>query len=129
MIDFFLMYGIQFALRLLDQTFFCKRGQTKCTTIQQYVNIYSGPDYELHFKYAAILNMCFVTFMYGLILPILFPIALLFFVLMYIIEKLSLTYFFRKPPMYDDKLNKSTLSSLKYAPVYMMAFSFWAFSN
>lgn len=59
----------------------------------------------MHAKYAMILNVVFMTFMYGVSVPLLFPLAFVFFVVSYYIEKISLAYFFRKPPMYDDFLN------------------------
>ena len=83
----------------------------------------------MHFKYAAMLNVIFVTFMYGLAVPLLFPIACLFFIISYIVERLTLAYSFRKPPMYDDVLNKSAVSILKVAPLFMMFFGFWIMGN
>ena len=70
-----------------------------------------------------------VTFMYGLALPLLFPIALISFFVVYMVERLTLTYYFRKPPMYDEKMNAAAISLLKWAPVFMMAFGYWAMGN
>lgn len=83
----------------------------------------------MHFKYAAMLNVVFVTFMYGLAVPLLFPIACVFFAVSYIVERLALAYSYRKPPMFDDVLNKSAIDSLKVAPIFMMFFGFWIFGN
>jgi hypothetical protein len=83
----------------------------------------------MHFKYSAIMNATFVTFMYGLAVPLLFPIALLFFFVIYSVEKLCLTYFYKIPPMYDEKLNASALGILKWAPVFMMFFGYWIIGN
>lgn len=83
----------------------------------------------MHFKYSTMLNVVYVTFMYGLAIPLLFPIALLALLIMYISEKLQLTYFYRKPPMYDEKLNASSLTVLMYAPVAMMVFGYWILGN
>ena len=83
----------------------------------------------MHFKYSTILNVAYVTFMYGLAIPLLFPIALLTFIIMYFSEKLQITYFYKKPPMFDEKLNTSALSVLKYAPVVMMIFGYWVMGN
>jgi len=93
------------------------------------VNLYSGPDYLMHFKYSGMLNVTFVTFMYGLAIPLLFPIAFTYFVVLYIVEKLCLTYYFKKPPMYDEKLNESVIGTLKWAPVFMMIFGYWIMGN
>ena len=42
-----------------------------------YKTLYSGPEYVLHFKYSEVLNVTFIAMMYGLAMPILFPIACL----------------------------------------------------
>jgi hypothetical protein len=75
--------------------------RTKCTTIEQYVEMYSGPGHLLHFKFASILQQIFTAFMYGLFIPILFPITLLGLVSTYMSETLILAYWTRKPPSYD----------------------------
>jgi hypothetical protein len=80
-------------------------------------------------RYSTLMNFVFVTFMYGLFIPILFPIALLFLLIMYIMTKLLITYYYRKPPMYDNLLNDSALNMIKWAPVFMLLFGYWAFGN
>lgn len=56
--------------------------------------------------------------MYGVGLPILFPIASASLLLLYLIEKLFLYYSYREPPKYDSSLNKNALSILTWAPVF-----------
>ena len=75
------------------------------------------------------MNITFVTFMYGLVLPLLFPVALLSFVIVYIVERVMLTYYYRKPPMYDEKMNAAAISILKWAPFFMVSFGYWAMGN
>jgi len=83
----------------------------------------------MHFKYSGLMNITFVCFMYGLAIPLLFPICLLGFTVLYTMEKLTITYFFRKPPMFDEKLNESAIRKMKYAPIFMMFFGYWCMSN
>ena len=59
----------------------------------------------MHFKYSTLLNVIFVTFMYGLGMPILFPIAFLSCFVLYFVEKTMLYYGYRVPPMYDERLS------------------------
>jgi len=40
-----------------------------------------------------------------------------------------LTYYFKKPPMFDEKLNESVIGTLKWAPVFMMIFGYWIMGN
>jgi hypothetical protein len=93
------------------------------------VELYSGPVFLIHFKYSAILNIAFVTMMYGMGLPILFPIAAFSYFTLYVMEKLLLHYVYREPPMYDEKLNKNALAILTYAPLLFLAFGYWMFSS
>lgn len=75
------------------------------------------------------MNTTFVTFMFGLNLPLLFPIAMIAFTVLYIMEKLTLTYYYKKPPMYDEQMNETAIGILKWAPFVMMIFGFWTMGN
>jgi hypothetical protein len=73
----------------------CKPAEsTKCMTIQQYVNLYGGPPHVMSYKYSALLTTVCVTFMYGLALPELFPIAAATYWIYYVIEKFMITYYY-----------------------------------
>ena len=82
--------------------------KSKKTTIQQFVDLYSGPDMPIHYRYASILNIIFVTFTFGIALPILFPITLFYLMNIYVVERICLAYYFKQPPLYDDRLSKSS---------------------
>ena len=93
-IDFGISFGLKSAFRFKDTRCCCCKRDTQLLTIQQYVNLYSGPQHLMHFKYAAILNTIWVTFMFGLALPELFPIAAFTFFNYYVCEKMLLTYYY-----------------------------------
>jgi hypothetical protein len=103
--------------------------RTNKKSLQTYVELYSGPIFFIHYKYSSIMNIVFVTMMYGMGLPILFPIAAFSFLTLYCMEKLLLHYVYREPPMYDEKLNKNALSILTYAPILYLAFGYWMLSS
>jgi hypothetical protein len=67
--------------------------------------------------------------MYGLFIPILFPIAAFGIFNMYIVEKGGLLWYYRRPPMYDDALQRYALEYMKYAPIMMFLFGYWAHGN
>jgi hypothetical protein len=67
--------------------------------------------------------------MYGMFIPVLFPIALLAIFNMYVNDRLCLAYFYKKPPMYDSKLNEYALSILLYAPFLSFVLGYWALGN
>jgi hypothetical protein len=89
-IQFFIVFGRALYGRFKDSgiSMFKKHPKTKLTTFQKFINLYSGPEVVIHIKYSFILNMVFVSFTFGLALPILFPIALFGVFNMYIMEKL-----------------------------------------
>lgn len=130
LIEFAVFYSLRLLFRLKDRGFNQKDiYRTKTITISSYVDIYSGPEYMIHYKYSSMLNIVFVTFMYGAGLPILFPIALGSLTVLYIMERLLVAYSYKQPPTYDDKLNTSTINVMMYAPVFYSAFGYWMFSN
>ena len=129
-LEFFVFWGMRFGFRQLDRGIFSlNSNKTKKTTIQQYVELYSGPTFFIHYKYSSILNITFVTMMYGLGLPILFPVAAASFLTLYLMEKTMIYYAYRQPPMYDEKLNNNVLSILTYAPLLFLSFGYWMYSS
>lgn len=128
-IDWATYVSMNWFFRWRDSGSCCKRQNTKCVTATQYVALYAGPEFLMHFKYATILNTVFVTFMYGLALPILFGIAAFTFFNLYVCDKVLITYYFQKPPMYDNRLNDSSLRLLRWAPVFLLFFGYWCLGN
>lgn len=100
-------------------------GKTRCTSDQQYINIYAGPDYLVHFRYSMILNIAFISMMYGTALPLLFPVAFISFFVIYYMEVYMLFYVFKKPVSYDASLYKGVLSLMQYASLISLGFSGW----
>jgi hypothetical protein len=65
-VEFGVAYFRQWAFRILDRGISAKDTyKTKKTNMQTYIDVYSGPEYLIHFKYSGILNVTFVTLMYG----------------------------------------------------------------
>ena len=118
-------------LRFKDSKFtlFDEFPKTKKITIQQYVDLYSGPDVVVHFRYSSICNMTYVAFTHGLALPLLFPITLFGIINIYLCERVLFAYFYRQPPMFDNLLNDRALSILMFAPLFMVMFSYWMIGN
>lgn len=129
-IEFFMYWGLRVLFRCLDRGI-CNfdKYSTKRTSLIQYANLYAGPQYFMHYKYSAILNVCFCTFMYGFGLPLLFPIALLTFIILYFVEKSMLYWSYQMPPMYDERLNDDVLAKLQWAPAFFLIFGYWMLSS
>jgi hypothetical protein len=116
-IEFFISYGQKFVFRLLDRSFTSDTYKTKKTSMQVYVDLYSGPEYFIHFKYSGVLNVTFVTMMYGMGIPVLFPIAAWTYFVIYTMERLMTSYYVQMPPTFDDKMTKNAVSILRWAVI------------
>lgn len=102
---------------------------TKTTQIYQYMDLYTNPDYIIHYKYSGLLNVIYVTMLYGLGLPMLFPIAFLSFFIFWATEKWQLAYHYQLPPAMDDKMTVNAMTLLSYTPIMFLFNGFWMLSN
>jgi hypothetical protein len=128
-LEFFTFWGMRYGYRLLDRSFTRDEYKTKKTTIQQYVELFSGPTFFIHYKYSSILNITFVTMLYGVGLPILFPVAAASIFVLYVVEKSMLAYSYRQPPAYDERLNNNVLALMTYSPLLFLSFGYWMLSS
>lgn len=104
---------------------FDKHPVTKSVTSQQFMNNFAGPEVKFDDRYSFIFLISFVTFQFGLALPILFPIAMLAMINLMISEKILFAYFYVKPPMYGNEMNDGALEVLEKVPFIMLIFGFW----
>jgi len=74
-----------------------------------------GPTFEIDYRYNSILTVVFVTMMYSGGLPVLYPIAALFFAITYWSDKYLLLKEYRRPPNFDSHLTLKSLGWFKIA--------------
>ena len=84
-LEFVGFFAMRLAYRLMDSCTLNKY-ETKTKSIQAYLDIRCGPAYLMHFKYSSILNIVFITVMFGFGIPELFPIAGISFLIIYLLE-------------------------------------------
>ena len=75
------------------------------------------------------LVITWVTFLFGPGIPILFPIALFGMLTLYVTNRITLAYWHRRPPVYDYKMNETTINMLAFAPLLYSIFGAWVYSN
>ena len=102
---------------------------TKCKNQQQYLNLYAGAEYKLCFQYSSVLTQVCVSFLYGMCVPLLFPITLFGIFNMYMNDRLLLAYFYKQPPKYDMDIHLESLSELYMAPILSFLLGYWALGN
>ena len=64
-----------------------------------------------------------------MILPILFPLAMLGLINLFICEKINFAYFYKKPPVFGNIMVKGALETLSNAPYLMLIFGYWQIGN
>jgi len=115
--------------RKMDRKFGNDVYVSKKTSMSAYRDLYSGPEYVIHFKYSGILNIMYITMMYGLGMPLLFPVAAFNFANQYLCERIVVAFCVRQPPALDDKLTKNALDKLKWSPILFLFNGYWMLSN
>lgn len=91
--------------------------------------IYGGQEFLTHFKYSEFLTVTYISMLYGLGMPVLFPIASLYFLITYICERIQLVYFMKCPPQMGDDLTKQALDLISLSPLILLFFGWWMIGN
>ena len=118
-VEFLMFWALRYLERVWDQRSILPGNykSTHCTSVQAFIDIYSGPVFFVYYKYSYILTVIYIAFMFGPLLPILFLSATLSLTCLYVVEKVCMAFAYRKPPMYDDELITYVLKLLSYAPL------------
>ena len=127
-----LIFFVSFALRSYDQGRCCRKvpaESTKQKTLFAFINLYSGSEFEIYYQYSQMLVITWVTFLFGPALPILFPIALFGMAILYVTNRITVAYWHRRPPVYDSKMNETTIDLLSAAPLLYACMGAWVYSN
>jgi len=80
-------------------------------------------------KYSAMFNVVFVTMLYGVGIPMLFPIAIFNLIIQWLVERYAMAYSYPKPPSLDDRLTKNANSILKWCPMMFLFNGYWMLNN
>jgi len=124
-IPFFQLYG----QRRFDSSDTFDPYNTKSTSLAWYKKMYGQLEYSIHFRYSDILKTTYITLMYGIGIPLLFPLAAFSFLITLIGEKIQCAYFVKLPPAMGDTLTQTTISSFKYCPILLLFNGYWMISN
>ena len=81
-----------------------------------------NPVFEIEKKYAQVLTIIFVSFTYGYIIPFVFVWSASTLVIMFILDKLLITYYHKERVINSDLLDRVTLKISKYAIALFLIF-------
>ena len=70
-----------------------------------------------------------VSLFYGTGLPVLYQIALVGFIIQYIMDRLLVCYFYREPPCYDDAMTQLSIKLMKYIGLISLLGSWYQLST
>jgi len=103
--------------------------KTKKTSMAALRLLYSGGDYVIHFKYSGLLNIAYITMMYGMGMPVLFPLAVINYWNQYVAERLVVAHHMKAPAALDDKLTVNCINKLRFAPMLFLLNGAWMLGN
>jgi uncharacterized membrane protein YidH (DUF202 family) len=122
-------YFLPLLKRKMDMKWGKNRYVTKKTSMIAYKKVWSGGEYVMHVKDSGILLIVFVTCMYGVGMPLLFPVAAFNFANQFFCERIMVCYQVKLPPALDDRLTNNLLAMIKWAPLIMLFNGYWMLSN
>lgn len=94
-----------------------------------YLELHAGPEYYIHYKISNTNIIIFNCLLFGPMLPLLYVTGLISLGIQYVVEKITLAYFYRKPPLFTDELTKSSIMIQHIAPILALMNTFWLFTN
>lgn len=113
--------------RCCDRGCKCDSRRTNKFTQPDYEDINTGGEFPIDLRYSGILTYVFVVMMYSAGMPILYPMACVFFFVYYWFDKTLMIKFFRRPPQFDNYIALHMLSWFKVALFLHIAISLWVF--
>lgn len=128
-INIFVQSAMGWAKTWYDSKCTCNPYVTRARTIGCYKFMYVGADMPIHFKYSDCLNITFLAMLYGLGMPIMFPMACVILANQRLGERINVAYNYRLPPAMDNSLSDAVLSIMKYAPLMLLFNGYWLMDN
>jgi hypothetical protein len=109
---------------------FCQERQySKQLTQSEYDRLWDGGEFELPARYGALQMVFWVTMMYGSGLPVLYPLAFLFFFMAFWVDKWAITKLYNAPAQSDGKLGTAVTHSMIYGVLAHGILATWKYSN
>lgn len=115
--------------RGLDTNFTYDPFVTKKNSMLDYKRVYKGSNFQIHIKYTIVMNVTFTAMMYGLSMPLLFPLAGLTIYNMRICSRIEVAWLHKLPPAMNDSITRQVLNLLKFSPLFLIFNGYWMMDN
>lgn len=94
-----------------------------------FLQLHAGPDYHFYQKYSVTNLSIIACLLLGFCMPILYVIGIMAIIMQYFVDRLTLSYFYRLPPMYSERLTLASLDLLRWIPLFSLCCLFWLYTN
>lgn len=95
----------------------------------KFLELHAGPEYPFYYRCAYLNMVSIICIFFGPAFPHLYFIGLISVFNFYIMERLTLTYFFRIPPKFNESLTLQIISNISWIPIFSLMLSFWMYTN
>ena len=102
---------------------------TRCKNHSEYIELHAGAEFKIQAQYAKIMILVSVSFLYGIQIPLMFVICTIGIANIYITDRLSLAYIYKKPPITDTSLQISLLKFMQTFPFLCFINGYWVIGN
>lgn len=114
--------------RCVDRRCSFNTKKTRKIIQSEYEDLYTGPEFILHVRYAQVLATIFVTLTYSAGIPMLYALNFVILFIQYWVDKWLVFNYYRKTAYFSRHLSKSVVDLLKYAVVIHFLFGFMSYS-
>lgn len=125
----YLVVAYQKCARLWDRRWNFARGYTHKDTQEELDALYLGPTFPIEQKYAYLLTLIFVDLTYSATMPLMNFVTLVNLVVFFVSDKITLLFFYQKPPVINPALPQLVVNALFGAAVVHLANGIWMFGN
>jgi hypothetical protein len=115
-------------LRCWDRRCTLNKRKTRQITQEEYEDIYSGPEFILHLRFAQLNSMIFVTMTYSSGLPILYLVAFLSLFFTYWIDKFLMLRYFKVANQFTEANSRAVVNILPWAAIFHFIFGYMLYS-
>ena len=126
---FTLMQSIMLCMtRCIDRRFSWNTKKTSKIIQSEYEDLYTGPEFILHVRYAQVLSTIFVTLTYSSGIPGLYALNFVILFVQYWVDKWLVFNYYKKTPYFTAQLSKSVVDLLPWGVLLHALFGYIIYS-
>ena len=102
---------------------------TRQKEMNSYKDELKGNELLIYRRYSYILVIFYITMMYGIGMPILFPLAAISFIVLWVVERYDVAKNVRQPPTTRYSFLNIVMHELRWGPLLLLINSYWIVTN